>query len=112
MWKYDRWSKLALLHDRKRYERECLKPRSDRIVELIELRTPEVVVFYGDRARWSTRFSLEPAERYRINVGRLRDTLMIATSHPGAHTNDALARFTAIGEYIAQNTSQNQPRTS
>ena len=112
VWNYDRWSGLPLLRERIAYERAYTQPRSDRIVDLITLHEPEVVVFYGHRFKWSRRFCLEPAERYRTTVGRWHDTLMIATDHPGARTNDAPARFSAIGDYIAQNTPRNQPETS
>ena len=100
-WNYAKWSRLAVLRDRKTYQTAYFERRRDRVIDLVRAANPLAVIFYGNSQDWSKRFGLKAVPPYRIDAADCGDSLIIATDHPGARTNDAPARFEAIGKLIA-----------
>jgi hypothetical protein len=102
-WKYASWSKLPEMRIRNTYERAVQKQRVDYVAKVIREYSPPVVVFYGRRRMWSVRFQLSASDLLKTDVGWCGDSLLIATDHTSAWSNDALERFEAIGQYIRLN---------
>jgi hypothetical protein len=86
---------------RTQYERSVIPRRSESIVRAIIEHRPSVAVFYGRRKFWRRRLNVAgPFANPLFDSAKIGSTNAILTDHPGAWSNDALLRFTTIGEYL------------